>query len=124
MGAEVLLYPTAIGSEPEDPGIDSRDHWQRVMQGHAGANLMPLVASNRVGTECGEHCEISFYGSSFISDATGAKVVEAGRDEQAVVTATFDLDEVRRWRQGWGIFRDRRPELYGSLLSYDATANA
>lgn len=123
MGAEVLLYPTAIGSEPVDSGIDTRDHWQRVMQGHAGANLMPLVASNRVGTECGERCEISFYGSSFISDATGAKVAEAGRDEQAVVIASFDLEEVRRWRQEWGIFRDRRPELYGSLLRYDATAS-
>ena len=121
MGAEVLLYPTAIGSEPPDPSWDSRDHWQRVMQGHAGANLLPLAACNRIGTERGASCEITFYGSSFICDPTGAKVAEAGRDQQAVITASFDLDEVRRLRRSWGVFRDRRPELYRVLLGYDGT---
>ena len=82
LGAEVLLYPTAIGSEPPDPTWDSSGHWQRVMQGHAGANLMPLVAANRFGREVGQTCDITFYGSSFIADNTGAKVAEAGRDER------------------------------------------
>ena len=97
LGAEVLLYPTAIGSEPPDPSWDSRGHWQRVMQGHAGANLMPLVAANRFGREVGrDRATITFYGSSFIADNTGAKVAEAGRDGEAVLAATFDLDELRR----------------------------
>jgi N-carbamoylputrescine amidase len=119
LGAEVLCYPTAIGSEPPDPSWDSSGHWQRVMQGHAGANLTPLVASNRVGREVGKTTEITFYGSSFIADATGQKVAEAGRDGEAVLTATFDLDELRRLRSSWGLFRDRRPDLYGPLLTLD-----
>lgn len=121
MGAEVLCYPTAIGSEPPDPTWDSSGHWQRVMQGHAGANLTPLVAANRVGREVGATTEITFYGSSFIADATGAKVAEAGREGEAVLTAEFDLDALRTMRHGWGLFRDRRPELYGRLLTSDGT---
>jgi N-carbamoylputrescine amidase len=118
LGAEILLYPTAIGSEPQDPGLDSSGHWQRVMQGHAGANVMPLVASNRIGTEPGKHgTEITFYGSSFIADPTGAKVAEADRTSEAVLVATFDLDAIEKQRRSWGVFRDRRPELYGSLMS-------
>ncbi|NIR29913.1 MAG: N-carbamoylputrescine amidase [Gammaproteobacteria bacterium] len=120
-GAEILLYPTAIGSEPPDPGYDSRPHWQRVMQGHAAANMVPLVASNRVGTERGESCEITFYGASFIADPTGAIVAEAAAREEAVITASFDLDAVRAQRIGWGVFRDRRPDLYGALLRLDGT---
>lgn len=120
-GAEVLLYPTAIGSEPQDPGYDSRDHWQRVMQGHAGANLLPLVASNRIGTEQGRSCAITFYGSSFIAGPQGEIVAEAGRDEETILTAAFDLDQIARMRAGWGIFRDRRPELYESILRLDGT---
>lgn len=120
MGAEVLLYPTAIGSEPHDPDLDSSGHWQRVMQGHAGANLTPLVASNRIGTEAGRNgTSLTFYGSSFIADPTGAKVAEAGRTGETVLTATFDLDAVARQRRSWGVFRDRRPELYGALLTLD-----
>ncbi|MBS9477515.1 N-carbamoylputrescine amidase [Ancylobacter radicis] len=120
MGAEVLLYPTAIGSEPQDPSLDSAAHWQRVMQGHAGANLMPLIASNRVGTEPGrDGTQITFYGSSFIADPTGAKLAEAGRADEGVITATFDLDAIAQQRRSWGVFRDRRPELYGPLLSMD-----
>jgi N-carbamoylputrescine amidase len=118
-GAEVLLYPTAIGSEPQDAAIDSRDHWQRVMQGHAAANLMPLVASNRIGTEQGESCSLTFYGSSFIAGPTGEKRAEAGRAEEAVLTASFDLEELRAMRAAWGLFRDRRPELYGPLMTLD-----
>ena len=85
LGAEVLLYPTAIGSEPPDPAWDSSGHWQRVMQGHAGANLMPVVAANRHGREVGQTCEITFYGSSFIADNTGDKLAEAGRHDDAVL---------------------------------------
>ncbi|MFQ5774990.1 MAG: N-carbamoylputrescine amidase [Kiloniellaceae bacterium] len=118
-GAEILLYPTAIGSEPQDPGLDSRDHWQRTMQGHAAANMVPLVASNRIGREDGENCSLTFYGASFIADETGAKVAEAPRDAQAVVTATFDLEAIRARRAAWGLFRDRRPDLYGPLLTLD-----
>jgi len=115
MGAEALFYPTAIGSEPAPaPPLDSRDHWRRVMQGHAAANMMPLVASNRTGTER-LSTEITFYGSSFIADATGAIVAELGRQDEGVITAGFDLDAIARQRAGWGLFRDRRPELYGVL---------
>ncbi|MDQ0511237.1 N-carbamoylputrescine amidase [Ancylobacter amanitiformis] len=123
LGAEVLLYPTAIGSEPHDPALDSAGHWQRVMQGHAGANLMPLIASNRIGTEPGRTgTAITFYGSSFIAGPTGEKVDEAGRDEEGVLTATFDLDAIAHQRRSWGLFRDRRPDLYGPLLSLDGRA--
>ena len=88
-GAEILLYPTAIGSEPQDSSLESRDHWTRVMQGHAGANVMPLAAANRIGEEHGDSCSITFYGSSFIAGPTGEKVAEAGRDEQAVIAARY-----------------------------------
>jgi N-carbamoylputrescine amidase len=121
MGAEILLYPTAIGSEPQDPALDSRPHWQRTMQGHAAANVMPLVASNRIGTEQGEKDAITFYGHSFIADHTGGIVAEADAATECVLTATFDLDATRRYRQAWGVFRDRRPDLYGSLLSLDGS---
>ncbi len=120
-GAEILLYPTAIGSEPQDASLDSSAHWQRTMQGHAAANVMPLVASNRVGTEQGEKYTMTFYGSSFIAAPTGEKVAEADRSSETVLTAAFDLAEVRRYREAWGVFRDRRPELYGPLLSLDGS---
>jgi N-carbamoylputrescine amidase len=119
MGADVLLYPTAIGSEPHDASIDSRDHWQRCMQGHAAANVMPLVASNRIGVERGEKHEMTFYGSSFIAGPAGEKLVEADRSTEAVITATFDLDAIRAQRHAWGVFRDRRPELYGPIMTLD-----
>jgi len=121
-GAEVLLYPTAIGSEPPPaPPLDSRDHWRRVQQGHAAANMMPIVVANRIGVERArrgpEELQIRFYGSSFIADGTGAIVAEADREQEAVLLADFDLAELRRRRQGWFVFRDRRPDLYGPLLS-------
>jgi N-carbamoylputrescine amidase len=122
-GAEILLYPTAIGSEPHDAGLDSSAHWQRVMQGHAGANIMPLLASNRIGTEHGRAgTSITFYGSSFIADPTGSKVAEADRETETVLTASFDLDAIAHQRRSWGVFRDRRPELYGRLATLDGGA--
>jgi len=118
-GAEVLLYPTAIGNEPQFPDWDSRDHWQRAMQGHAASNMVPLVASNRIGQERGKNSEMTFYGSSFIADETGAKVAEADRTSETVLTHTFDLDAIRNQRAQWGFFRDRRPEHYGALVTVD-----
>ena len=116
-GAEVLLYPTAIGSEPGYPEIDSCGHWQRVMQGHSAANCMPVVASNRIGQEKGSSCDVTFYGSSFITDATGAKLVEADRETQDILLAELDLEQMRAERAAWGLFRDRRPDLYSNLLT-------
>ncbi|MGP1395088.1 MAG: N-carbamoylputrescine amidase [Inquilinaceae bacterium] len=118
-GAELLFYPTAIGSEPQAPGLDSRDHWTRTMQGHAAANLTPVIASNRIGVEDGDGQSLTFYGSSFIADQTGALIAQAGRDEEAVITACFDLDAARAARASWGLFRDRRPDLYEPLLTLD-----
>jgi len=118
-GAELLFYPTAIGSEPQDATINSRDHWQRVMQGHAGANMMPVIASNRIGREQGESCAITFYGSSFIAGPRGEKIAEAGEAGETVLTASFDLEQMRIDRAAWGFFRDRRPELYTELLTLD-----
>lgn len=118
-GAEILFFPTAIGSEPQDATLDSRWHWQRTMQGHAAANVMPLVASNRIGTEQGEKLSITFYGHSFIADHTGEVVAQADDRSEQVLTATFDLEAIRRYRHSWGLFRDRRPDLYGPLLKLD-----
>ena len=126
MGAEILLFPTAIGTEPPPaPPHNSREHWQRTQQGHAAANVMPLVASNRIGlersTQNPEGNWLRFYGSSFITDHLGAKVAEAPEDQEAVVTATFDLAEIRAYRENWGIYRDRRPDLYGPVRTLDGT---
>ncbi|MEY3341481.1 MAG: N-carbamoylputrescine amidase [Actinomycetota bacterium] len=120
-GAEVILYPTAIGSEPHDPTWDSSRHWQRVMQGHAGANLVPVVAANRVGIETGRQHTLTFYGTSFIAGPTGEVVVEADRTSETVITAEFDLDAVASLRHGWGVFRDRRPELYEPIVRLDGS---
>jgi N-carbamoylputrescine amidase len=116
--AELFFYPTAIGDEPHD-SFDSRDQWQRVMQGHAAANMVPVIASNRIGAEKSDTGTLTFYGSSFITDETGAKVAEAPRDEQTVLTASFDLDELRLQRASSGLFRDRRTDLYAPLLGLD-----
>lgn len=116
-GAEVLLYPTAIGSEPGYPEIDSCGHWQRAMQGHAAANCVPVIASNRVGLEKGTSCDVTFYGSSFITDHTGAMLAECDRDTQSVISAELDLEHMSRERTAWGLFRDRRPDLYSNLLN-------
>ena len=123
-GAELLLYPTAIGTEPPPAlPVDSRAHWQRTQQGHAAANLTPLIVANRYGLERSlqdpEGLYIRFYGSSFITDALGAKIAEAGESGDAVLTADFDLDQTASLRDNWFVFRDRRPELYGALVTYD-----
>ena len=119
MGAELLFYPTAIGSEPDEDEstFDSMPHWRTVMQGHAGANLMPVIASNRIGTEYCEDYHITFYGSSFIADEHGQLAATMDRETEGVITATFDLDELALTRRAWGVFRDRRPELYTPLLT-------
>ncbi|WP_299848825.1 N-carbamoylputrescine amidase [uncultured Roseovarius sp.] len=119
MGAEVLMFPTAIGSEPQYPDLDSAGHWQRTMQGHAAANIMPLVASNRIGTEKDGETEMTFYGSSFIADHTGAKLAEANRTDETYLTAEFDLAAIRDYRLSWGVFRDRRPDMYRALGTID-----
>lgn len=120
MGAEVLFYPTAIGSEPPPaPLVDSRDHWRRVMQGHAAANYVPLVASNRTGIEKGRAGEMTFYGSSFVAGPIGDIVAELGRTEEGSTVCSFDLDSIATARASWGLFRDRRPDLYGALSTHD-----
>ena len=121
-GAELLFYPTAIGSEPVLE-CDSMPHWQRCMQGHAAANLVPVIAANRIGTETvtpdsenqQQSSSLTFYGSSFIADNTGALVECADRTSDTILLHTFDLDELRDMRLSWGVFRDRRPEMYGRI---------
>jgi len=115
MGAEVLLYPTAIGSEPQDPSINSMRHWQRTMQGHAAANLIPVMASNRIGIEPWDGFDMTFYGGSFIAGAEGEMVVEMD-DQDGIALAVLDLEATRKQRHGWGIFRDRRRDLYHGLI--------
>ena len=125
MGADMLLYPTAIGSEPILE-CDSMPHWRRAMQGHSAANLVPVIAANRIGTEYvhptpenqNQNSSLTFYGSSFITDATGAIVSEADRTDEAVITAVIDHEQNRDLRQSWGVFRDRRPELYGKIMEH------
>jgi len=115
MGADLLLYPTAIGSEPENPDLDTKDPWQRAMIGHAVSNVVPVAAANRTGTEGPQ----SFYGHSFIANQRGDIVVEAGRTDAEVIVASFDLAAIRSERAGFGFFRDRRPELYSVLTTAD-----
>jgi N-carbamoylputrescine amidase len=115
-GADVLFYPTAIGSEPAEPDNDTRDPWRRVMIGHAVANSVAVVAANRIGTEGTDPGAITFYGSSFIADERGDMLADLGRTEPGIALATLDLDRIRRNRASMGFFRDRRPELYGSLV--------
>ncbi len=122
MGAEFLLYPTAIGSEPGRPDFDSMEHWRITMRGHAGANLMPVAAANRIGTEHVGGREQSYYGSSFIAGPSGELVASAGREGESVMTASFDRARLRADRAAWGLFRDRRPELYGALATLDGMA--
>jgi len=128
-GAELLFYPTAIGSEPPPAQpVHSRDHWQRTQQGHAAANLMPLIASNRIGLERSlqspDDLYLRFYGSSFIADGQGAKVAEADEESEAVLLAQFDLAACAGQRDNWFVFRDRRPELYSTLTSLDGQESA
>jgi len=112
MGAQLLFYPTAIGSEPHDDSLDTARLWRRAMVGHAVSNVVPVIAANRVGTEHGQ----TFYGTSFITDERGDILAELDREEEGVIVATLDLDRVARHRAAFGFFRDRRPELYGRLV--------
>lgn len=115
MGADMIFYPTAIGSEPEI-GVDSASHWQRVQMGHSAANIIPVIAANRIGEEIGESCTLTFYGSSFITDHTGAKVAEASRDKEEILYSEFDPAAISEHRYYWGLIRDRRPECYGEIV--------
>ncbi len=115
MGAELIFYPTAIGSEPEIK-VDSKDHWQRVQMGHAAANTTPVIVANRIGVEEGESCTLTFYGSSFMTDITGEKISEASRDKEEIIYATYDLESNRKDKEYWGLFRDRRPECYEAIV--------
>ena len=118
-GAEILLYPTAIGSEPDDPTLDSAAHWQRTMLGHAAANMVPVVASNRVGAETVAQNELTFYGTSFIAGFTGEVLAQADRVAETHICATVNLDAAAKYRRSWGVFRDRRPQMYGAMMSID-----
>ncbi|TDP01893.1 N-carbamoylputrescine amidase [Marinomonas balearica] len=121
MGADILLFPTAIGSEPSQPDMDSMPHWTNVMRGHAAANMIPVIASNRIGKEEAQHRDLSmtFFGSSFICDETGNLVKQADRTSESILVHTFDLSEIRFQRQAWGLFRDRRPEHYDVIKTLD-----
>jgi N-carbamoylputrescine amidase len=123
MGADILLYPTAIGSEPKMPGYDSQPHWQRTMQGHSAANVMPVCASNRIGTENDQDVEITFYGTSFITGNTGEILAQCDRETQDIKIVSFDFKEIENMRAGWGLFRDRRPAEYGTIGTFDGDAN-
>lgn len=119
MGAELLLYPTAIGSELDKPDLDSKNHWQNTMRGHAAANIMPVIASNRIGQESSNDLSMEFYGSSFISNHLGELVSEADRESEKIITHTFDLDLIKQYRRDWGVYRDRRTDLYNEILTLD-----
>ena len=117
-GADILLYPTAIGSEPQDPLLDSKDHWQNVMKGHAAANQIPVIASNRIGTENEGLISVTFYGSSFIANHLGNIEIEMGKKDEGFVSKNFDFSEITKYRQSWGNFRDRRPDLYKKICDF------
>ncbi len=120
-GAELLLYPTAIGGEPEDDGFDSSDMWQRAMIGHSASNQIPVIASNRIGTEKGIDIENYFYGRSFVTNHVGDKIAEGSRDKEEVLIGKINLSDAETLRNVWGVFRDRRPELYKGLLNLDGS---
>jgi N-carbamoylputrescine amidase len=115
MGANVIFYPTAIGSEPEIH-VDSKEHWQRVQMGHASTNIVPVIAANRVGVEDGESCSLNFFGSSFMTDASGEMIAEASRDKEEILYAEYDFEKNKEFQHYWGLIRDRRPECYGELV--------
>jgi N-carbamoylputrescine amidase len=119
MGADILLYPTAIGSEPKMPGYDSQPHWQRTMQGHSAANVIPVCASNRIGTEKDQDIEMTFYGTSFITGNTGEILAQCDRKTEDIRIISFNFKEIENMRAGWGLFRDRRPSMYGTLGCLD-----
>lgn len=117
-GAELLFYPTAIGSEPQDPSLDSRKHWTNVMVGHAAANQIPIIASNRIGTESEKDITVNFYGNSVIIDHIGNIVSQMNETEEGISIHDFNIDEIKRYRESWGNFRDRRPDLYKKICDF------
>lgn len=124
-GAEVLFYPTAIGTEPAHPDADTQPHWRRCIQGHAAANLVPVIVSNRIGKENALRSDqfINFYGSSFITDHCGAIVTECSRSNEEIIVHSFDLSDIRKDRILWGVFRDRRPDLYGAISTFSGATS-
>ncbi len=118
MGADILLYPTAIGSEPHDPNINSKLHWQNVMIGHSAANQIPVIASNRIGIETEQDISLTFYGSSFITDHMGNIIKTMDEKSEGIIFQEFDLEEIKKYRQSWGNFRDRRPDLYKKICDF------
>ena len=118
MGADILLYPTAIGSEPQDPNINSKLHWQNVMIGHSAANQIPVIASNRIGIETEQDISLTFYGSSFITDHMGNIIKTMDEKSEGIISQEFDLEEIKKYRQSWGNFRDRRPDLYKKICDF------
>ena len=118
MGADILLYPTAIGSEPHDPTINSKFHWRNVMIGHSAANQIPVIASNRIGLETEKDITLNFYGSSFITDHMGNILKEMDENSEGIISQEFNLDEIKKYRQSWGNFRDRRPDLYKKICDF------
>ena len=121
-GAELLFYPTAIGSEPDGSGTESIKHWQRCMQGHAAANIVPVIASNRIGKEIDDEMEIDFYGGSFMTDEKG-KIIAEAKNQEEIIYSTYDLDDIDLKRVDWAVFRDRRPDLYQPILTLDGGNN-
>ena len=118
LGADIILYPTAIGSEPQDPNLNSKKHWENVMIGHSAANQIPIVASNRIGEEIEDDIKINFYGGSFITDHLGNIQAQMDSSTEGVISYEINVDEIRKFRQSWGNFRDRRPDLYKKICDF------
>ena len=118
LGADIILYPTAIGSEPQDPNLNSKKHWENVMIGHSAANQIPIVASNRIGEEVEDDIKINFYGGSFITDHLGNIQAQMDSSTEGVISHEINVDEIRKFRQSWGNFRDRRPDLYKKICDF------
>ena len=118
LGADIILYPTAIGSEPQDPNLNSKKHWENVMIGHSAANQIPIVASNRIGEEIEDDIKINFYGGSFITDHLGNIQDQMDSSTEGVISHEINVDEIRKFRQSWGNFRDRRPDLYKKICDF------
>lgn len=118
LGADIILYPTAIGSEPQDPNLNSKKHWENVMIGHSAANQIPIVASNRIGEEIEDDIKINFYGGSFITDHLGNIQAQMDSSTKGVISHEINVDEIRKFRQSWGNFRDRRPDLYKKICDF------
>ena len=118
LGADMILYPTAIGSEPQDPNLNSKKHWENVMIGHSAANQIPIISSNRIGEEIEDDIKINFYGGSFITDHLGSIQAQMDSVTEGVISHDINVDEIRKFRQSWGNFRDRRPDLYKKICDF------